>query len=50
MDHRPLSDTGLTVSRVCLGTMTFGAQVDEPAAGQSTAAVNGVASLLNIHS
>jgi aryl-alcohol dehydrogenase-like predicted oxidoreductase len=32
MDHRPLSDTGLTVSRVCLGTMTFGAQVDEPAA------------------
>jgi aryl-alcohol dehydrogenase (NADP+) len=32
MHRRTLSDTDLTVSRVCLGTMTFGAQVDEPTA------------------
>jgi aryl-alcohol dehydrogenase (NADP+) len=32
MDRRTLGRTGLTVSRVCLGTMTFGAQVDEPTA------------------
>jgi len=32
MDRRTLPGTDLTVSRVCLGTMTFGAQVDEPAA------------------
>jgi 1-deoxyxylulose-5-phosphate synthase len=28
----PLSTTGLTVSRLCFGTMTFGGQTDEPAA------------------
>jgi aryl-alcohol dehydrogenase (NADP+) len=32
MDRRTLPGTDLTVSRACLGTMTFGAQVDEPAA------------------
>ncbi|HXG12786.1 MAG TPA: aldo/keto reductase [Gemmataceae bacterium] len=32
MESRTLGRTGLTVSRVCLGTMTFGAQVDEAAA------------------
>ncbi len=29
---RTIAQTGLAVSRVCLGTMTFGAQTDEPAA------------------
>jgi 1-deoxyxylulose-5-phosphate synthase len=29
MQHRKLGATGLTVSRLCLGTMTFGAQADE---------------------
>jgi aryl-alcohol dehydrogenase-like predicted oxidoreductase len=30
MQTRPLGKTGLTVPRVCFGTMTFGSQVDEP--------------------
>ena len=29
MEHRTLAGTGLKVSRVCMGTMTFGSQVDE---------------------
>jgi aryl-alcohol dehydrogenase (NADP+) len=29
MDHTHLGRTGLTVSRLCLGTMTFGSQCDE---------------------
>jgi 1-deoxyxylulose-5-phosphate synthase len=29
MQHVPLGNTGLRVSRICLGTMTFGLQVDE---------------------
>lgn len=29
MDHTQLGDTGLRVSRLCLGTMTFGLQCDE---------------------
>jgi len=33
MEIRTLNQTNLTVSRVALGTMTFGAQVDEAAAG-----------------
>ena len=32
METRKLIDTDLNVSRVCLGTMTFGGQVDEPEA------------------
>src|SRR4051794_39069630 len=41
MDRRPLWDAGPVVSRVCLGTMTFGAQVDEPtAAGMIAAALD----------
>ena len=32
MDHTRLGRTGLQVSRLCLGTMTFGLQRDEPAA------------------
>jgi aryl-alcohol dehydrogenase-like predicted oxidoreductase len=32
MDTRKLGRTGLTVSRVCFGTMTFGSQMDEPSA------------------
>jgi aryl-alcohol dehydrogenase-like predicted oxidoreductase len=32
MEKRILSRTGLSVSRACLGTMTFGAQTDEAAA------------------
>ncbi|WP_163506701.1 aldo/keto reductase [Fodinicola acaciae] len=32
MDHVRLGRTGLKVSRLCLGTMTFGLQCDEPAA------------------
>ena len=31
MQYTKLGSTGLTVSRLCLGTMTFGLQVDEPA-------------------
>jgi aryl-alcohol dehydrogenase (NADP+) len=30
MEHRRLGKTGLSVSRACLGTMTFGLQCDEP--------------------
>jgi 1-deoxyxylulose-5-phosphate synthase len=30
MEHRRLGRTGLQVSRLCLGTMTFGLQCDEP--------------------
>src|SRR6186713_853114 len=30
MQHVRLGRTGLTVSRLCLGTMTFGLQCDEP--------------------
>jgi aryl-alcohol dehydrogenase (NADP+) len=30
MDHRQLGRTGLRVSEICLGTMTFGLQCDEP--------------------
>ena len=29
MQQRALGDTGISVSRLCLGTMTFGLQVDE---------------------
>src|SRR5262249_53959174 len=29
MEHTTLGNTGLQVSRICLGTMTFGLQVDE---------------------
>jgi|GEM_PF-3584944 len=29
MDYRPLGDTGITVSAVCLGTMTWGSQNSE---------------------
>jgi aryl-alcohol dehydrogenase-like predicted oxidoreductase len=29
MEHRPLGRTGLKVSEICLGTMTFGVQCDE---------------------
>lgn len=32
MQHTRLGRTGLKVSRLCLGTMTFGLQIDEPAA------------------
>jgi 1-deoxyxylulose-5-phosphate synthase len=34
MENRTLPNTGLSVSRICFGTMTFGAQVDEPAAAR----------------
>jgi aryl-alcohol dehydrogenase (NADP+) len=34
MDHTRLGRTGLQVSRLCLGTMTFGLQRDEPASAQ----------------
>jgi len=30
IDHRNLGRTGLVVSRLCMGTMTFGLQCDEP--------------------
>ena len=30
MDLIPLSTTGIKVSRLCFGTMTFGGQTDEP--------------------
>jgi len=33
MQHVRLGRTGLQVSRICLGTMTFGLQIDEAAAG-----------------
>jgi 1-deoxyxylulose-5-phosphate synthase len=32
MRHVRLGRTGLQVSRICLGTMTFGLQCDEPTA------------------
>jgi len=32
MEYRKLGRTGLTVSRLCLGTMTFGFQIDEASA------------------
>lgn len=32
MDQITLKNTGLKVSRICFGTMTFGGQTDEPAA------------------
>ena len=38
MDQRTLGENGPTVSRVCLGTMTFGSQVDESAAAGMVAA------------
>lgn len=34
METRTLGNTNLTVSRACFGTMTFGGQVDEAAAGR----------------
>ena len=34
MQTRTLPHTGLTVSRACFGTMTFGGQVDEAAAAR----------------
>jgi aryl-alcohol dehydrogenase-like predicted oxidoreductase len=34
MDHITLQHTGLNVSRVCFGTMTFGGQTDEPTAAR----------------
>ncbi|MGO8957465.1 MAG: aldo/keto reductase [Streptosporangiaceae bacterium] len=34
MDHTRLGRTGLQVSRLCLGTMTFGLQRDEPTAAE----------------
>ncbi len=44
MDHIRLGGTGLQVSRLCLGTMTFGLQRDEPAAAEilDHAAENGI--------
>jgi len=37
MEKTPLGDTGLTSSRLVLGTMTFGSQVDEAAATEMVA-------------
>src|SRR5512147_2537628 len=34
MENRKLTQTELTVSRACFGTMTFGGQVDEAAAAR----------------
>ena len=34
MEYRTLGGIGMTVSRVCLGTMTFGQQTDEASAGR----------------
>nr|WP_276508840.1 aldo/keto reductase [Trinickia caryophylli] len=44
MEYRKLGRTGLSVSRLCLGTMTFGFQTDEETAGRimATAADVGV--------
>jgi aryl-alcohol dehydrogenase-like predicted oxidoreductase len=39
MEYRSLSGTSLRVSRLCLGTMTFGGQTDEATA----------ASMLSLH-
>jgi 1-deoxyxylulose-5-phosphate synthase len=38
MEYRKLGRTGLTVSRLCLGTMTFGLQIDEEISGRIMAA------------
>ena len=32
MDYRTLGGSGCAVSRLCLGTMTFGSETDEPGA------------------
>ena len=32
MEERTLGRTGLSVTRICFGTMTFGGQTDEAAA------------------
>jgi aryl-alcohol dehydrogenase-like predicted oxidoreductase len=44
MEYRKLGRTGLTVSRLCLGTMTFGFQIDEATSGRimQTAADAGI--------
>src|SRR5690348_15038950 len=44
MEYRKLGRTGLTVSRLCLGTMTFGFQTDEAVSGRimETAADAGI--------
>ncbi len=44
MEHVRLGRTGLSVSRLCLGTMTFGVQCDEPASVTilDTAAAGGI--------
>ncbi|HEY3538361.1 MAG TPA: aldo/keto reductase, partial [Trinickia sp.] len=44
MEYRKLGRTGLTVSRLCLGTMTFGFQTDEATSGRimATAADAGI--------
>src|SRR5258707_12685816 len=34
MDYRTLGGSGCAVSSLCLGTMTFGAETDEPGAHQ----------------
>ena len=34
MDYRKLGGSGCAVSSLCLGTMTFGAETDEPGAHQ----------------
>ena len=34
MDYRMLGSSGCAVSSLCLGTMTFGAETDEPGAHQ----------------
>ena len=34
MDYRTLGRTGVRVSQLCLGTMSFGGDADEPAAGE----------------
>jgi aryl-alcohol dehydrogenase-like predicted oxidoreductase len=38
METQTLGDTGLIVSRLALGTMTFGAQADEATAASMTLA------------
>ena len=44
MKHTRLGRTGLQVSRLCLGTMTFGLQCDEPTSRTilDTAAAGGI--------
>ena len=41
MEYRKLGRTGLTVSRLCLGTMTFGFQTDEATSGRIMATAAG---------